>query len=95
MRANNGGAVDPWVQINDPRRLWGVYVVEQQQLRPAAVLGEHAEIDASVNKGRPERKARSPVHLLISISHVHLYDISRRGHADPSLSPTNFIVNIM
>src|SRR5262249_27463867 len=89
------GAVDPRVQINDPRRLWGVYVVEQQQLRPAAVLGEHAEIDASVDKRRPERKACSPVHLHISISHVHLYVISRRGHTDRSLSPTNFIVNIM
>src|SRR5215472_13247530 len=41
------GPVDPWMEIDDPSRLWGVNVVEQHQLRSCAVLGENAKIAAA------------------------------------------------
>ena len=51
------GAVSPRVEIDDPRGRRSVHVVEQQQLRPGAVLGEHAEIGAAFDQRRSQREA--------------------------------------
>ena len=49
------GAVRPRIEVDDPRGLWGVDAIEQQQLSRRVVFGENAEIGAPGNEGRAQR----------------------------------------
>ena len=55
------GPVDLWVEVDDAGWAWRVRVVEQQQLRPRAMLGERAEVGAARHKRRSEREVLARV----------------------------------
>ena len=62
------GAVRARIELDHPRRLRRVGIIEQQELDPGRLPREHAEVDAAGDDGGAQRKAPACAPAVVTLA---------------------------